>query len=72
MIKVKIDYSDGNYSATPIDHLDSITLDDSLYCVVDIQEDKLLEWENFLLKLAEWNNYWRNLNNEWFEKNYSK
>jgi len=72
MAKVKIDYEDGRYFATPVTNDVASALSSKRYCIVDVSDSKILEWEDFLSKSNEWNSYWRDLDNKWYKENYSE
>jgi hypothetical protein len=68
--KVLIDYSDGQYFATPLVEQD-LTKYSPGHCIVEVPEDKLKEWEQHNTKDREWNKYWNELSNQFIE-NFSE
>lgn len=68
MIKVRVEYSDGQYFASLLEDDEAIKFEELGYCVVSIPESKAVEWGLFLDKQKEWHHYWRNLSNQFFDK----
>ena len=70
MIKMHLTGENGNYYATPISDKEANVLNRNGECVVEIPKAKALEWEEMLLKMRQWNQYWKQLSNDWLKETY--
>jgi hypothetical protein len=71
MVKVKLDWSDGHYSATILLDEEAQILELKGYQVVEVSEAKALEWAAFCKQSDQWSSYWRQLDNHWYENRQS-
>lgn len=71
MIKAKLDFISGRYHATLLNDDEAHELEDKGFCIVEIPNSKALEWGEMQTKMEEWHHYWRQLDNEWYDKNKS-
>lgn len=62
------EHGDFSYSAEVLsDSYEAERYERDGHCVVDISEERALQWAEFLNKQKEWNEYWEKLDDEFWE-----
>ena len=68
MIKVHINYANGQYHASLLEDDDAMKWERVGHCVVSIPESKAVEWGQFQDQQQAWHNYWKSLSNQFWNE----